>query len=100
MSIEINVTVENNLMLLIEIRDNGAGINSQTLSTLQEALEDESDNPIVASQNGLGLENVHKRLQLHYGKGSGLSIDSIPGAYTCVTIRLPWEQVNLGDGKS
>ncbi|MEK8217019.1 sensor histidine kinase [Paenibacillus sp. FSL L8-0463] len=95
-SIEINVTVENNLMLLIEIRDNGAGINSQTLSTLQEALEDESDNPIVASQNGLGLENVHKRLQLHYGKGSGLSIDSIPGAYTCVTIRLPWEQVNLG----
>ncbi|MEK5025178.1 sensor histidine kinase [Paenibacillus sp. FSL M7-1046] len=94
--IEINVTVENNLMLLIEIRDNGAGINSQTLSNLQEALEDESDNPIVASQNGLGLENVHKRLQLHYGKGSGLSIDSIPGVYTCVTIRLPWEQVNLG----
>ncbi|WP_379142471.1 sensor histidine kinase [Paenibacillus sp. sgz500992] len=94
--IEINVTVENNLMLLIEIRDNGTGINSQTLSNLQEALEDESDNPIVASQNGLGLENVHKRLQLHYGKGSGLSIDSIPGAYTCVTIRLPWEQVNLG----
>lgn len=96
MIIEINVTVENNLMLLIEIRDNGAGINSQTLSNLQEALEDESDNPIVASQNGLGLENVHKRLQLHYGKGSGLSIDSIPGVYTCVTIRLPWEQVNLG----
>lgn len=94
--IEINVTVENNLMLLIGIRDNGAGINSQTLSNLQEALEDESDNPIVASQNGLGLENVHKRLQLHYGKGSGLSIDSIPGVYTCVTIRLPWEQVNLG----
>ncbi|WP_438496559.1 sensor histidine kinase [Paenibacillus sp. IHBB 3054] len=94
--IEINVTVENNLMLLIEIRDNGAGISTQTLSNLQEALEDESDNPIVASQNGLGLENVHKRLQLHYGKGSGLSIDSIPGAYTCVTIRLPWEQVNLG----
>jgi two-component system, sensor histidine kinase YesM len=94
--IEINVTVEYNLMLLIEIRDNGAGISTQTLSTLQEALEDESDNPIVASQNGLGLENVHKRLQLHYGKGSGLSIDSIQGAYTCVTIRLPWEQVNLG----
>lgn len=94
--IEINVTVENNLMLLIEIRDNGAGISTQTLSNLQEALGDESDSPIVASQNGLGLENVHKRLQLHYGKGCGLSIDSIPGAYTCVTIRLPWDQINLG----
>lgn len=94
--IEINVTVENNLMLLIEIRDNGAGISTQTLSKLQKELEDQSDNPIVASQNGLGLENVHKRLQLHYGKGCGLSIDSIPGAYTCVTIRLPWDQNNLG----
>lgn len=94
--IEINVTVEKNLMLLIEICDNGVGISTQILSNLQMVLEDESDTPIVASRNGLGLENVHKRLQLHYGKGSGLSIDSIPGAFTCVTIRLPWEQINLG----
>ncbi|MNR67976.1 hypothetical protein D3C85_1922530 [compost metagenome] len=59
-------------------------------------MADESDRPIVASRNGLGLANVHKRLQLHYGKGSGLSIESVQGAYTSVTIRLPWEQVNLG----
>lgn len=92
----IEVTVVNGQMLLIEIRDEGAGIDPHTLAHLQEALEDDSDSPIVASQNGLGLENVHKRLQLHYGKGSGLSIDSEQGSYTCVTIRLPWEQANLG----
>lgn len=95
-TIWIEVTVVNGQMLLIEIRDEGAGIDPHTLAHLQEALEDDSDSPIVASHNGLGLENVHKRLQLHYGKGSGLSIDSEQGSYTCVTIRLPWEQANLG----
>lgn len=95
-AIEISVTVESDLMLVIEIRDNGMGMDIETLNRLKMALEDDSDSPIVASRNGLGLENVHKRLQLHYGKGSGLSIDSVPGAYTCVTIRLPWEQDNLG----
>ncbi|WP_162551214.1 sensor histidine kinase [Paenibacillus tepidiphilus] len=95
-AIEINVTVENHLMLQIEIRDNGAGMDIETLARLQQALADDTERPIVASRNGLGLANVHKRLQLHYGKGCGLSIDSVQGAYTCVMIRLPWEQVNLG----
>ncbi|MNI61603.1 hypothetical protein D3C73_1168840 [compost metagenome] len=59
-------------------------------------LQGDSDTPIIAGKNGLGLENVHKRLQLHYGKGFGLWIDSVQGSYTCVTIRLPWENVKLG----
>jgi two-component system sensor histidine kinase YesM len=95
-NIQITVSVEDDSLLLIEIRDDGAGVEPDILSSLQTALQDGSDTPIVASKNGLGLENVHKRLQLHYGKGCGLSIDSVQGAYTCVTIRLPWENVNLG----
>lgn len=95
-NIQLTVWVEQDSQLLIEIRDDGAGVDPQTLASLQAALRDESDTPIVASKNGLGLENVHKRLQLHYGKGCGLSIDSVQGDYTCVTIRLPWENVNLG----
>ncbi|WP_042169486.1 sensor histidine kinase [Paenibacillus gorillae] len=94
--IQITVEVENDSQLLIEIRDNGAGVDPQMLASLQEVLRGDSDSPIVASRNGLGLENVHKRLQLHYGKGCGLWIESEQGAYTCVTIRLPWENVNLG----
>ncbi|MFF2092242.1 sensor histidine kinase [Paenibacillus sp. NPDC058174] len=94
--IQITVSVENDRQLLIEIRDDGAGVDPQTLASLQAALRGDWDSPIVASKNGLGLENVHKRLQLHYGKGCGLWIESEPGAYTCVTIRLPWENVNLG----
>lgn len=94
--IRITVWVENDSLLLIEIRDDGAGVDPQMLASLQAVLRGDSDTPIVASKNGLGLENVHKRLQLHYGEGCGLRIDSVQGAYTCVTIRLPWENANLG----
>ncbi|ETT59675.1 hypothetical protein BSK66_01260 [Paenibacillus odorifer] len=94
--IHITVSVENESLLLIEIRDDGAGVDPEMLSSLQAVLRGDSDSPIVTSKNGLGLENVHKRIQLHYGKNCGLWIDSVQGAYTCVTIRLPWENVNLG----
>ncbi|MEC0125175.1 sensor histidine kinase [Paenibacillus pabuli] len=93
--IEITVSVENN-RLLIKIQDDGEGLDPEMLIRLQAALRGESDLPMVTSKNGLGLENVNKRLQLHYGEDCGLWIDSVQGAYTCVTIRLPWENVNLG----
>ncbi|UQZ35281.1 hypothetical protein C2I18_18195 [Paenibacillus sp. PK3_47] len=93
--IQISVAVEHG-SLMITIRDDGAGIEPAVLHSLQEALADESDKMITAGRNGLGLENVHKRLRLHYGLGSGLTIHSVQGAFTCVTIHLPWEQNNLG----
>ncbi len=96
LQIQITVWVENNSTLIIEIFDDGVGVDPQTLAGLQEVLQGESDTPIIAGKNGLGLENVHKRLQLHYGKGYGLWVDSVQRSYTCVTIRLPWENVNLG----
>jgi len=94
--IQISVRVEEDRHLLIEIRDDGAGVDPEVLARLQAALLDDSDKPIVAGNNGLGLENVHKRLQLHYGKDCGLWMDSVLGEYTRVTLRLPWENVNLG----
>lgn len=94
--IRINVSVENDCLLLIEIQDDGAGVEPEMLARLQDVLRGDTDMPLITSKNGLGLENVHKRLQLHYGKDCGLWIDSVKGSYTCVTIRLPWEQENLG----
>lgn len=95
-NIGITVRIENKSLLLIEIFDDGVGVEPNMLASLQDVLQGDSDTPIVTSKNGLGLENVHKRLQLHYGKGCGLWIDSVQGKYTCITIRLPWENVNLG----
>ncbi|NEU60199.1 histidine kinase [Paenibacillus sp. ALJ109b] len=93
--IQITVSVENE-RLLIKIQDDGEGVDPEMLVRLQAALRGDSDSPIVTSKNGLGLENVNKRLQLHFGEVCGLWIDSVQGVYTCVTIRLPWENVNLG----
>jgi two-component system sensor histidine kinase YesM len=94
--IKLTVWVEEERLLLIEIQDDGEGLQPGLLADLQDVLRGDSDTPIVAGKNGLGLENVHKRLQLHYGMGCGLWIDSEPGVYTRVTIRLPWENANLG----
>ncbi|WP_405111360.1 histidine kinase [Paenibacillus sp. FSL K6-1217] len=94
--ITLSVRVEHNSLLLIEIRDDGAGVDPQMLDSLQSVLRGDSDTPIISNSSGLGLDNVHKRLQLHYGKDCGLWIDSVQGEYTCVTLRLPWENENLG----
>ena len=37
----------------------------------------------------IGIRNVHERLQRQYGKAYGLTLESIPGAGTTVTIRIP-----------
>lgn len=37
----------------------------------------------------VGLSNVARRLQLHYGPEYGLEIDSTPENGTCVRVQLP-----------
>ncbi|MBD2846359.1 histidine kinase [Paenibacillus sp. IB182496] len=95
-SITITVRAEPGSRLLVQIRDDGAGIDPQTLERLQAVLQSSADTPVVAAGHGLGLENVHKRLQLHYGPGCGLQVESVRGVYTRITVCLPWEQANLG----
>jgi len=96
LQITISMQIEEERFLLINIKDDGIGIQSQALDSLNKALQENKDTPIIASKNGLGLENVHKRLQLYYSEECGLSVDSIVNEYTCVTIRLPWNNTNLG----
>lgn len=73
--------------VLLTVEDNGAGIPPETLATLLTA-EREHDR---SSMNGIGVANVHRRLQLTYGKQYGLSVESEPGKYTRVTVRFPKE---------
>ena len=74
--------------LLLCVEDDGAGIEPELLGTLLTA-EREHDR---SSMNGIGLANVHKRLQLTYGERYGLSVESVLGEYTRVTVRLPKER--------
>lgn len=63
--------------LLIEIVDDGEGMSR--LWSSHDSPEDE----------GIGLSNVHKRLQLLFGNSAGLEISSSPGAGTTVRIVIP-----------
>ncbi len=60
------------------IMDNGIGIPQEKLSTL-----------LTTDSSGYGLKNVHERLILAYGEGSGLTINSIPGQSTMITFKIP-----------
>jgi two-component system, sensor histidine kinase YesM len=79
--------VEQNQVML-EISDDGVGFTPYRLSKIQAALLDESSE-ISLSESGFGLENVHKRIQLYYGKQYGLTIQSKYQEGTRVTVTIP-----------
>lgn len=72
-------------ILICEVVDNGDGI------------EDVRDGKLPATKrkqqlfSGIGVKNVHERIQLIYGEDYGVSISSTPGEGTKVRIILPAE---------
>ncbi|MDF2923599.1 MAG: putative sensor with domain [Paenibacillaceae bacterium] len=76
--------------VLVHIADNGAGIKKERLEEIRRTL----DNPDwsgegAAAEGSLGLRNIHERLQLHYGKQYGISLESVPDEGTTVAIHFP-----------
>ena len=69
--------------IIIEIRDNGVGMDRETLEHIFEK------HKVNYQSNGVGVYNVQKRLQLYYGQGYGLSYASTPGEGTVVTVKIP-----------
>ena len=69
----------------IEVRDNGLGMSEEILESL---LKENSRVPRKGS--GVGVINVHKRIQIRFGKKYGLEIESEPDEGTMVRIRLPY----------
>ena len=78
------VAVEKNGELYIEVADDGVGIPPDELARLNRFAED----PEKAG-NSIGLSNIHRRIQLEYGPGYGLAIDSVAGSFTSVTVHTP-----------
>lgn len=74
--------------IVFEIKDNGVGIESDKLNRLKDYIAGcgtDQEN----GEFGIGLKNIAERILLLYGKGYGLSIDSILGKFTTVTLRIP-----------
>lgn len=70
--------------LFIEVEDNGLGMPQELVENL---LTD--DTRIRSKGSGIGIRNVHQRIQLYFGKAYGLEISSEPDEGTMVRIHLP-----------
>jgi len=75
--------------IILTVSDDGNGIAPDALERLVSALDSpEQEEPAGARRRGIGLVNVHRRLQLIYGPSCGLSIQSEPGKGTSVSMRI------------
>ncbi len=76
---------------LIEIIDNGIGMDGETLEKVRQTLASDTlvDMRLEKKGNGIGLKNVNERIRLFYGNKYGIEITSIKGSFTKLTIRLP-----------
>ncbi|MGX9134377.1 sensor histidine kinase [Rummeliibacillus sp. JY-2-4R] len=72
--------------VVIEISDNGAGISKEKLSSILSDEKTKSN----GHTTGIGIKNVHKRIQHYFGEGYGITaIESSKGAGTKVQITIP-----------
>lgn len=87
----IQITVEKqNDDILLQVRDNGAGMTEEQLQRLQAGVYEEH-------HSGLGLKNVHQRIRLYCGEPYGLTFESKQGIGTTVTVLLPSRGVKAPD---
>ncbi|MDO5422124.1 MAG: sensor histidine kinase [Eubacteriales bacterium] len=71
--------------ILLNVSDDGVGMDAETLAHILEKKPDDRER----KHKGVGIYNVHNRLQLYYGKEYGLSYESAKGQGTTVHIRIP-----------
>lgn len=76
--------------IIFTIKDNGVGIDSSTLQQINHQLRFNSKE-LAKYENKIGLYNVQTRIQAHYGRSYGISVDSELNNGTTVTIIIPME---------
>lgn len=74
---------------VIQIRDNGAGMDEQTLAHIFEK------HKVNYRSNGVGVYNVQKRLQLYYGMDYGITYSSRQGEGTTASIVIPMNVIPM-----
>lgn len=84
--------VTNDDKVRIDVTDNGRGISEAELQRLNDGVYDIPSSERLDKGSGLGLRNVHERIELSYGKDYGLKITSEKGSFTKVSITLPFRQ--------
>lgn len=71
-------------ILYFQVTDNGMGMAPEQVEALNGYIRGE--NEVFTS---IGLKNVHRRIELYYGPGYGLTIESHEGRGTSVHLKIP-----------
>lgn len=71
--------------LLLMVQDNGVGMSEEKIKELNAMLE---TNIEPKENTGIGLRNVNARIKNYYGEKYGIQVESCPGRFTRVTVRL------------
>ncbi|WP_238649875.1 cache domain-containing sensor histidine kinase [Paenibacillus piscarius] len=77
---------ENGNDVIIIVKDNGPGFD---LAVLMSQWNKERANPKKYSDSGVGLKNVHERLNIRFGHPYGIMVCSSPGFGSAICIRIP-----------
>lgn len=78
--------------IILKVRDDGEGMSAERLQDIQQQFMKPSVlDRKKPSPTGIGLNNVNERIQLQYGTDYGLSLESVQGQGTVVTICIPME---------
>lgn len=83
--------------LLVEVSDDGAGMDEERLAALRAVLASDTLNlpPGGNAIVSVGLRNVHARIALCFGTRYGLAIESSPDRGTRVTMRVPARRLEV-----
>jgi len=76
--------------IVIQVTDDGVGMDQETQYSV---LHSETGN---SQFNGIGICNIHQRLQLKYGADCGISIESKVGSFTRMTVIIPYLEQEKG----
>lgn len=75
--------------IIFEIRDNGVGMDEETLNHIFER------HTVNYRSNGVGVYNVERRIKLTYGQEYGITYKSRPGEGTVARVCIPKERRDL-----
>ena len=71
----------------ILVKDNGCGMDGAQLTFYRRLLRNDP-----SGQTNIGVRNVARRLQLHFGGRCGFDVSSRPGDGLSITIRIPAQE--------
>ena len=79
---------------IIEITDNGRGMNEEELEILRKKISGEIETR-GGSSNGIGLKNVQDRIHMEFGEQYGIEVAAMEGCYTKVCVCIPMKRVSI-----